>query len=151
MVDREGDRGGEVGMHADQFRAPDDADGDDGSEEDEHRGADEDYEDYDDEDGVRLIAANERKRVRAWNAMSTKTKLLGPTLFIIGAIMLSVYGALFVGAIDHAGGAAAERGTSTALLVLGSMCASAGGWSCLVMVQVWRREPGWSYSMIPGE
>ena len=144
-------------MHADQFRAPDASDEEDGSElndaaearrslrrrdANDSAGAEEDGEYEADE-------AEERRRMRAWRAMSTQKKVLGPGLFVVGAVMLSVYAAFAVGAVELRGDA--ERGTSTALVVVGSMCAAAGGWSCWVMVQVWRGEPGWSYSMIPGE
>ena len=75
--------------------------------------------------------------------------VLGPCLFVAGAVMLSSYALFAVGAVELRDDV--ERGTSTALVVVGSMCAMAGGYSTLVMVMAWRGEPGWSYSMIPGE
>lgn len=146
-------------MHADQFRAPDASDEEDGFELNDdaadarrslrgRRGANDSAEVYDEEE-YEADDAEERRRMRAWRALSTQKKVLGPGLFVVGAVMLSVYAAFAVGAVELRGNA--ERGTSTALVVVGSMCAAAGGWSCWVMVQVWRGEPGWSYSMIPGE
>lgn len=146
-------------MHADQFRAPDASDEEEGFELNDdaadarrslrgRRGANDSAEVYDDEE-YEADDAEERRRMRAWRALSTQKKVLGPGLFVVGAVMLSVYAAFAVGAVELRGNA--ERGTSTALVVVGSMCAAAGGWSCWVMVQVWRGEPGWSYSMIPGE
>jgi hypothetical protein len=146
-------------MHADQFRAPDASDEEDGFELNDdasdatrslrgRRFANDSADVYDDVE-YEAEDAEERRRMRAWRALSTQKKVLGPGLFVVGAVMLSVYAAFAVGAVELRGNA--ERGTSTALVVVGSMCAAAGGWSCWVMVQVWRGEPGWSYSMIPGE
>lgn len=101
-------------------------------------------EDYDSEED-----ATTQRLEREWRALSLKTKMLGPILFVVGCACLGVYGMYQAGVIDLP--RAVERGTSTALVVVGSMSAAAGGWSCFVMAQVWRREPGYAYSMIPGE
>ena len=140
-------------MHEDQFRAPDRRDDDE----------EEDDEDDDDEDGLiramgstttsrastRARARRQRRNARAYGDLSLKTKVLGPCLLVAGAVMLSTYALYAVGAVELRDDV--ERGTSTALVVVGSMCAMAGGYSTLVMVMAWRGEPGWSYSMIPGE
>lgn len=140
-------------MHEDQFRAPDRRDDDE----------EEDDEDDDDEDGLiramgstttsrastRARARRQLRNARAYGDLSLKTKVLGPCLLVAGAVMLSTYALYAVGAVELRDDV--ERGTSTALVVVGSMCAMAGGYSTLVMVMAWRGEPGWSYSMIPGE
>lgn len=129
-----------VPMHEDQFRDPNDA-----REDDRRRflGGDSDGEfASEDEEFV-------SRRARAYGRLSMKTKVLGPLLFTIGFVMLLVYALYAVGVVEFAENA--ERGTSTALLAVGSMCALGGGYSTLVMVMVWRGESGWSYGMIPGE
>jgi len=90
-----------------------------------------------------------RRLDREWRALSLKTKLLGPILLVIGTMCLGVFGMFEAGVIELPGDV--ERGTSTALAVIGSMSAAAGGWSCFVMAMVWRGEPGYAYTMIPGE
>ena len=45
----------------------------------------------------------------------------------------------------------AARGTTTALPVVGGMCALAGGYATTVMWMTARGARGWSYEMIPGE
>jgi len=143
----------EIAMHADQFRHPADV-GRDGARdgarggrrallrgEDGWRTSDED-EDEDDDDET-------RERARAWARLSMKTKILGPALLALGCAMLAAYALFALGAIELE--ANAERGTSTALVVVGGMCALAGGYSTLVMCMTRRGERGWSYDMIPGE
>ena len=140
MVEREMDANGvSTAMHADQFVDPRDRRRLLRTE----RDAVED-EDYDSEED-----ATTQRLEREWRALSLKTKMLGPILLVVGCACLGVYGMYQAGVIDLP--RAVERGTSTALVVVGSMSAAAGGWSCFVMAQVWRREPGYAYSMIPGE
>ena len=140
IVEREMDANGvSTAMHADQFVDPRDRRRLLRTE----RDAVED-EDYDSEED-----ATTQRLEREWRALSLKTKMLGPILFVVGCACLGVYGMYQAGVIDLP--RAVERGTSTALVVVGSMSAAAGGWSCFVMAQVWRREPGYAYSMIPGE
>ena len=140
IVEREMDAHGvSTAMHADQFVDPRDRRRLLRTE----RDAVED-EDYDSEED-----ATTHRLEREWRALSLKTKMLGPILFVVGCACLGVYGMYQAGVIDLP--RAVERGTSTALVVVGSMSAAAGGWSCFVMAQVWRREPGYAYSMIPGE
>lgn len=140
IVEREMDANGvSTAMHADQFVDPRDRRRLLRTE----RDAVED-EDYDSEED-----ATTQRLEREWRALSLKTKMLGPILLVVGCACLGVYGMYQAGVIDLP--RAVERGTSTALVVVGSMSAAAGGWSCFVMAQVWRREPGYAYSMIPGE
>ncbi len=144
VVERDVDSDGRpTAMHADQFVDPRDrrrllrpelA----------HSNGNGDGDDYDSEEDATTMRLE-----REWRALSLKTKLLGPILFVVGCACLGVYGMYQGGVIDLP--RAVERGTSTALVVVGSMSAAAGGWSCFVMAQVWRREPGYAYSMIPGE
>lgn len=127
-------------MHADQFRDPNDA-----REEDRARFLERDSDGEFASDDEEFVS----RRARAYGRLSMKTKVLGPLLLTVGCAMLLAYVLYAVGAVEFAGNA--ERGTSTALLAVGSMCALGGGYSTLVMVMVWRGEPGWSYGMIPGE
>jgi hypothetical protein len=143
-------------MHEDQFRAPDRRDADEEEEEDDDDDADEDgllramgSTTTTSRASVRARERRQRRNARAYRNLSIKTKLLGPCLFVAGAMMLATYALFAVGAVELRDDV--ERGTSTALVVVGSMCALAGGYSTVVMVMAWRGEPGWSYSMIPGE
>ena len=113
-------------MHADQFRDP----------------AREDDDDDDDE-------MDARARARAWARLPTKTKCLGPTLLALGTAMLGTRALFALGAIEA--DAHAARGTTTALTVVGGMCALAGGYATTVMWMTARGARGWSYEMIPGE
>ena len=115
-------------MHADQFRDP----------------AREDDDDDDDDDEI-----NARARARAWARLPTKTKCLGPTLLALGTAMLGTRALFALGAIEA--DAHAARGTTTALTVVGGMCALAGGYATTVMWMTARGARGWSYEMIPGE
>ena len=115
-------------MHADQFRDP----------------AREDEDDDDDDDEI-----NARARARAWARLPTKTKCLGPTLLALGTAMLGTRALFALGAIEA--DAHAARGTTTALTVVGGMCALAGGYATTVMWMTARGARGWSYEMIPGE
>ena len=112
-------------MHADQFRDPAREDGDDDDEMDA------------------------RARARAWARLPTKTKCLGPTLLALGTAMLGTRALFALGAIEA--DAHAARGTTTALTVVGGMCALAGGYATTVMWMTARGARGWSYEMIPGE
>jgi hypothetical protein len=115
-------------MHADQFRDP----------------AREDEDDDDDDDEM-----DARARARAWARLPTKTKCLGPTLLALGTAMLGTRALFALGAIEA--DAHAARGTTTALTVVGGMCALAGGYATTVMWMTARGARGWSYEMIPGE
>ena len=115
-------------MHADQFRDP----------------AREDEDDDDDDDET-----DARARARAWARLPTKTKCLGPTLLALGTAMLGTRALFALGAIEA--DAHAARGTTTALTVVGGMCALAGGYATTVMWMTARGARGWSYEMIPGE
>jgi hypothetical protein len=136
-------------MHASQFRSPDAIEGELENSESEDVEEDEEAQSL----GNGFVSSSSfnstlSRRRRTWNALPMKTKVLGPGLLVVGACMLFTRMAFALGAIDLPRDA--ERGTSTALTVVGSMCALAGGYSTLVMIMVWRGEPGWSYSMIPG-
>lgn len=90
-----------------------------------------------------------RARARAWARLPTKTKCLGPTLLALGTAMLGTRALFALGAIEA--DAHAARGTTTALTVVGGMCALAGGYATTVMWMTARGARGWSYEMIPGE
>ena len=109
-----------------------------------HRLAREDDDDDDDDDET-----DARARARAWARLPTKTKCLGPTLLALGTAMLGTRALFALGAIEA--DAHAARGTTTALTVVGGMCALAGGYATTVMWMTARGARGWSYEMIPGE
>jgi hypothetical protein len=100
----------------------------------------------DDDDDDEMDA---RARARAWARLPTKTKCLGPTLLALGTAMLGTRALFALGAIEA--DAHAARGTTTALTVVGGMCALAGGYATTVMWMTARGARGWSYEMIPGE
>ena len=104
----------------------------------------EDEDDDDDDDET-----DARARARAWARLPTKTKCLGPTLLALGTAMLGTRALFALGAIEA--DAHAARGTTTALTVVGGMCALAGGYATTVMWMTARGARGWSYEMIPGE
>ncbi len=79
--------------------------------------------------------------------LTTKQKLLGPTLLLVGTISLTVFFLVQFGAIElHEKDE--TRGTKAATFVIGVLSFLPGVYATTVLVQVRRGAEGWSYEML---
>ena len=79
--------------------------------------------------------------------LTTKQKLLGPTLLLVGTISLTVFFLVQFGAIElHEKDE--TRGTKAATFVIGVLSFLPGAYATTVLVQVRRGAEGWSYEML---
>jgi len=79
--------------------------------------------------------------------LTTKQKLLGPTLLLVGTISLTVFFLVQFGAIELRE-KDETRGTKAATFVIGVLSFLPGLYATTVLVQVRRGAEGWSYEML---